>query len=121
VKNVAHFIAKLFRFKRYLKVVDYLFEDHGKTLKILVKPYKNGCRCPNCQRRCRIVTTVMGAPREWRDIPIHGITVLLVFHPREIYCPTHGRQQEEIPWAALFARVTYRLEYAVTRLAQDMM
>lgn len=120
MKNVTHFIAKLFRFKRYLKVMDYVFEDYGKTLKILVKPYKNGCRCPDCQRRCKIVATVMGESRQWRDIPIHGITVLLIFLPREIDCPTHGRQQEEIPWAAAFARVTYRFEYALTRFAQDM-
>jgi len=120
VKNVTHFIAKLFRFKRYLKVVGYVFEDYGKTLKILVKPYKNGCRCPDCQRRCEIVGLVVGDAREWDDMPIHGIKVLLIFHPREIVCPTHGRRQEEIPWAALFARVTYRFEYAVVRFAQAM-
>lgn len=120
VKCVTHFIAKLFRFKRYLKVVDYAFEDNGKTLKIIVKPYKNGCRCPECQRRCKIVGYVMGEAREWLDIPVHGITVMLVFLPREIVCPTHGRRQEEIPWAEAFARVTYRLEYAIVRYAQEM-
>jgi len=35
------------------------------------------------------------------------------YHPREILCPTHGRVQENIPWAEAYARITYRLEYII--------
>lgn len=119
MRSATHFIAKLFRFKRYLKVADYEFKDHNKSLLIAVKPYKNGARCPECGRRCEIVTRAKER-REWRDIPVHGIEIFLVYHPREVKCPTHGRQQEEIPWAAEFFRVTYRFEYALLRFAQQM-
>lgn len=116
--SICRFVAKLFRFKKYLKVTDIRFENYGKTLKILVKPYKNGCRCPDCGRRCKIVKLM--DRREWREIAIFDIEVFLVFTPREIRCPTHGRQQEEIPWAEWYSRYTYRMEYAVARLAQSM-
>ena len=33
---------------------------------------------------------------------------------------THGRTEEDIPWAARHARVSYRFEYAVLRLCQVM-
>ena len=46
--------------------------------------------------------------------------VSLGYVPREIMCPTHGRTEEDIPWAARHARVSYRFEYAVLRLCQVM-
>lgn len=42
------------------------------------------------------------------------------YAPKEIFCPTHGRVQERIPWAAGYCRITYRLEYMVLKLAQLM-
>ena len=53
----------------------------------------------------------MRSYRVWRDIPICGWVVFFWYHPREILCPTHGRVQEDIPWADPYARVTYRFEY----------
>ncbi len=47
-------------------------------------------------------------------------TVWLLYHPREIRCPTHGRVVEEIPWAERFSRVTFRFEYAMLRYCQTM-
>ena len=40
--------------------------------------------------------------------------------PKEVQCPTHGRVQEEIPWAPASARVTYRLEWRLCVLCQIM-
>lgn len=99
--------------------MDFHFENKGKTLVIGVKPHKNGCRCGECGRRGKIVcqTEVV---REWKDIPVLGIEVVLQYAPKEILCPTHGRVQEEIPWADKFARVTYRFEYALLRYSQEM-
>jgi transposase len=38
----------------------------------------------------------------------------------EILCPTHGRVQENIPWADAYARITYRLEYVILVYCQLM-
>ena len=35
-------------------------------------------------------------------------------------CPTHGRVQEDIPWADAYARITYRLEYVLLVYCQLM-
>jgi len=110
-------IGKLLRFKG-LKVVDFAFEG-GKRLLILVKPHKNGCCCPECGRRGKIIRTRREV-RWWRDIPIAGWSVWLQYCPREIRCPTHGRVTEAVPWADEYARITYRLEYLMLRYGQIM-
>jgi transposase len=110
-------VAKLLRFKG-LRVEDFLFEGLH-TLRLTVTPHKNGCRCPECGRRGTIVR-VMSEPRWWRDIPVGGWTVWLQHCPREIWCPTHGRVVEEIPWAGRFSRVTYRFEYVMLKYCQIM-
>lgn len=117
--NTSKFICKLFRFKKILKVIDFQFGDRNRTLTIVVKPYKNGCRCPQCGLRGQIVCQTK-IQRKWKDIPVHGIEVLLLYAAKEILCPTHGRVQEEIPWADSFARVSYRFEYALLRFGQQM-
>lgn len=42
------------------------------------------------------------------------------YRPKEIQCPTHGRIQEDIPWAEAYARITYRLEYIILVYCQMM-
>ena len=53
-----------------------------------------------------------------------GYQVLTPFgklgYSQEIQCPTHGRVQEEIPWAPAFARISYRLEWRICVLCQIM-
>ena len=115
--NINKFIRKLFKIQ-YLKVCSAWFTDHERQLHLKVKPYKNGCRCPKCGRRCRIVHQ-LEEDRHWRDIRICGKDVYLHYRPKEIDCPTHGRLQEEIPWAGEYCRITYRLEYLVVRYADD--
>ena len=105
------FIRKLLRLKGVF-VNDFKFKFREKTLNLLVKPHKDGCLCPRCKRRGRILRKMDGY-RVWRDIPICGWSVFFWYHPREIYCPKHGRIQEDIPWADTYARVTYRFEYSM--------
>lgn len=57
-------IAKLLKFKD-LKISGLFFKRENE-LKLAVKPFKNGCRCPECGRRGKIVRT-RPAYREWRD------------------------------------------------------
>ena len=102
-----------------MKITQYWFENRGKELHLAVKPYKNGCRCPDCDRRGRIIrqTTQL---RRWEDLTLIGMKVLLWYAPKEIYCPTHGRMQETISWAPTYSRITYRLEWRLCTLCQIM-
>ena len=111
-------ITKLLKFTG-LKVVAVDFKMRAKELRLYVKPYKNGCRCPTCRRRGKI-KRIMPEIRIWRDVCVCGWVVYLLYAPKEIECPTHGRAQEEIPWAASYARITYRLEYLVLVYGQLM-
>jgi len=104
-------ISKLLKLKG-LKVTGITFKGRGKILYLCVKPHKNGCQCPECGRRGMILR-IMPEAREWRDVCVCPWTVIFLYCPREIICPTHGRVQEEIPWAEPFARITYRLEFHV--------
>ena len=102
-----------------LKITDFQFKQRDKELPLAIKPYKNGCRCPHCERRGRIVHQGNEA-RVWEDVAILGMRILFHYAPKEIECPTHGRVQEEIPWAAAYSRVTYRLEYRICALCPIM-
>ena len=111
-------IAKLLKLHKFLKVTDVHYRRDGALI-LSVKPYKNGARCPDCGRRGTLVRTRQNL-RQWRDLPVAGREVMFVYFPREIVCPTHGRREEVIPWAAAHARITTRLEYAMLRLCQTM-
>jgi transposase len=102
-----------------MKITQFWFQNRNKELHLTVKPYKNGCRCPECERRCRIVrhTTEL---RRWEDLTLMGMKVLLWYAPKEIYCSTHGRVQETIPWAPAYSRITFRLEWRICSLCQIM-
>ena len=102
-----------------LKITDFRFLQRGTELHLAVKPYKNGCRCPECGRRGRIVHQP-AEPRRWEDVAVLGLRLVLWYAPKELRCPTHGRVQEEIPWAPASARVTYRLEWRLCALCQVM-
>ena len=102
-----------------LKVTHVRFMHRDTELHLAVKPYKNGCRCPACGRRGRIVHQT-SERRRWEDVAVMGLRIVLWYAPKEIQCPTHGRVQEEIPWAPAYARVTYRLEWRLCALCQIM-
>lgn len=100
------------------KINWFQFENRDKELHIGVKPYKTGCRCQKCGRRCKIVG--IAEARSWTDVTILGRKTVFWYAPKEINCPTHGCAQEDIPWAAPLARVTYRLEYIVCSFCKIM-
>ena len=111
-------IAKLLKLHSILKIAGVRFRRDG-ALMLEVKPFKNGARCPQCGRRGRRVRS-RPRTRQWRDLPVAGREVTLGYAPREIVCRTHGRTEEEIPWAGRHARVSYRFEYAVLRRCKVM-
>ena len=47
-------LSKLLRLKE-MKINWFEFKDRGKELHLGVKPYKNGCLCPECGQRGWIV------------------------------------------------------------------
>lgn len=111
-------LYKILRLKG-MKITDFWFKNHDKELHLTVKPYKNGCCCPECGRRSRIVRTATKL-RCWEDLTLMGLKIMLWYAPKEIQCPTHGRVQEEIPWAPAYSRITYRLEWRICVLCQSM-
>ena len=104
---------------RELKITHFEFKHRDAELHLGVKPYKNGCRCPKCQRRCDIVRLGSQA-RSWTDLSVFGMRITFWYAPKEIRCPTHGRVQEDIAWAESHSRITYRLEYRICALCQIM-
>jgi len=104
---------------RGMKITRFHFKDYGRELHLCVKPHKNGRRCVQCGRRGRILSQGKEA-RSWQDIAVLGRRLVFWYSPKEIECPTHGRAQEEIPWAAAYARLTYRAEWRLCRLCQSM-
>ena len=115
--TVNKFIRKLLKLKDLI-VTDFQFKLRNKELNLWVKPYKNGRLCPSCKCPGCIVRTM--DIRVWRDIPICGWSVYFWYRPREIACRRHGRIQEDIPWADVYARVTYRFEYIMLVYCQIM-
>ena len=116
--TINKFIRNLLNLKE-LAVSHFELDIRHRILNLWVKPYKNGCRCPECNRRCRIINET-NTYRIWRDLPIYGCSVLLWYCPKEILCRFHGRVQKNIPWADAYGRVTYRYEYAMLVYCQLM-
>lgn len=100
-----------------LTIVRFKIQPIKGVLHLWVKPFRNGSCCPKCGRRCKL-TGRSRSPRTWRDVPICGLSVSLHYRPREIFCPTHKKLQEAVPWATPKARYTLRLEYEVMRLCR---
>jgi transposase len=116
--TVNKFIRKLLNLKE-LVVCSFDLNQRKRRLLIFVKPYKNGCRCPLCGRRGKIKHQSK-LYRLWHDLPVYGCRVELCYCPREILCCTHGRIQEDIPWADTYSRITYRFEFAMLVYCQIM-
>ena len=115
---ITSFIRKILRFKE-LKIVSFEFKTRKKDLSLLVKPYKNGCLCPMCGRRGKKINKLKHL-RRWDDIIVAGWKISLLYAPQEILCPTHGRQQEQIPWAGHKSQCTYRHEFLLVTYAKMM-
>lgn len=103
-----------------MKISDYSLEEDDMTLHLWVKPYKNGACCPTCGRRCKLITNADRVERKWTDVPMGDWQLILHYCPKEINCPTHGRSQENIPWAAPYSRVTLRFEHLMLAYASVM-
>ena len=117
--SLRKFITKLLHYKS-VRIRGLRFARWGKELHLWVGPHKNGCRCPHCGRRGSRLVCRDREERVWRDVPLGWVDVFLHYQPREILCRTHGRVQEDIPWARPHARVTHRFDYVLLRSCRQM-
>ena len=76
-------------------------------------------RCGVCRRRCRQVHSIR-EERQWRDLSMRKVTLILRYRPRRIDCPRCGIRVEDFPWAEPWARVTRALGNAVAVLAREL-
>jgi transposase len=116
--TTSKFIRKLLGFQD-LVVSAFEFREYGRALVLDVKPWGQSGLCPECRHRRELVASAPSV-REWRDVSVLDTQVILRYAPREIHCPSHGRLQEWVPFAALHSRVTYRLEYLLVHHCKAM-
>ena len=76
-------------------------------------------RCGVCRHRCREVYDVRPM-REWRDLAMRKLPLILCYRPRRVECPRCGVRVEDFPWAEPWARVTTALANAVAVLAREL-
>jgi len=76
-------------------------------------------RCGVCRQRCRRVHGIQ-KEREWRDLSMRKLPLILRYRPRRVECPRCGVRVEDFPWAEPWARVTTALSNAVAVLAREL-
>ena len=75
-------LERLLRMKGF-RITWFELHERKKELFIGVKPHKTGCRCPYCDRRCEIVTTIPVC-RMWRDVVLCGMQVFFFIIPKKL-------------------------------------
>lgn len=76
-------------------------------------------RCGVCRQRCLKVHDIR-QEREWRDLSMRKLPLILRYGPRSVECPRCGVRVEDFPWAAPWARVTTAPSNAVAQLAREL-
>jgi transposase len=76
-------------------------------------------RCGVCRKRCRQVHSVR-KERDWRDLAMRKMSLMLRYRPRRVKCPGCGVRVEDFPWAEPWARVTRALAIAAASLTREL-
>jgi len=111
------FIRKQLRLKA--PTVTRVEEDNECMIVRIDRLGKRLLRCGVCGHRCREVHDVR-AERQWRDLPMRRLPLILRYCPRRVDCPRCGVRVEAFPWAEPWARVTSALAHAVAMLAREL-
>ncbi len=111
------FIRKQLRLKAH--TVTHVEESEECMLVQIDRLGKRLLRCGVCRQRCREVHDIRRA-REWRDLSLRKLPLILRYRPRRVVCPRCGVRVEEFPWAEPWARVTTTLSNAVAVLAREL-
>ena len=111
------FIRKQLRLKahRVTKV-----ETNGEHMIIHIDQLgKRQLRCGVCRKPCRRVHGIRNR-REWRDLSMRKLRLVLRYQPRRVQCPRCGVRVEDFPWAEPWARVTRALANAAASLTREL-
>ena len=76
-------------------------------------------RCGLCRKPCRRVHNIRDW-REWRDLSMRKLRLILRYQPRRVRCQRCGVRVEDFPWAEPWARVTRALANAAASLAREL-
>ena len=76
-------------------------------------------RCGVCRKPCRRVHSVRKW-REWRDLSMRKLPLVLRYQPRRVQCRRCGVRVEDFPWAEPWARVTRALANAAASLTREL-
>jgi len=63
-------LSRILRMKGF-KVSWFAIVEREGVINLGVKPHKNGCRCPHCNRRGTIITRT--SVRQWEDLVVCGL------------------------------------------------
>ena len=111
------FIRKQLRLKahRVIKV-----ETNEESMIIEIDRLGNRrLRCGVCRKPCRGVHSIRKW-REWRDLSMRKLRLILRYQPRRVQCPGCGVRVEGFAWAEPWARVTRALANAAASLAREL-
>jgi len=75
-------------------------------------------QCGGCGQKVSRTKGVTGR-REWRDLLIRRLPLVLVYRPRRVVCPKCGVRVERVPWAERWSRVTRSLGLDVAKMARQ--
>ena len=74
-------------------------------------------RCGHCGRTAKAIHDVR-PERQWQDLTMRGVRMVLCYSPRRVHCRFCGVHVEAYRWAEPWARVTRALAGCVITLAQ---
>ena len=111
------FIRKQLRLKAHRVTKVETSEDH--MIISIARQGNRRLRCGVCRRPCRQVHSVR-KEREWRDLSMRQMPLILRYPPCRVKCRRCGVRVEGFPWAEPWARVTRALAQAVARLAREL-
>ena len=80
---------------------------------------KRQLRCGVCRKPCRGVHSIRKR-REWRDLSMRKLGLILRYQPRRVRCLRCGVRVEDFPWAEPWARLTRALANAVAGLSREL-
>jgi len=93
-------------------------EEVDGRLVVRIEPVEG--RLPRCGHCGKPVHRTKGhtRPREWRDLKMRHLPLVIAYTPRRVVCPTCGVRVAKVPWAERWSRVTRSLARAVAELTR---
>ena len=111
------FIRKQLRLKAHR--VTKVESDEQRMIIYIDRQGNRLLRCGVCRKRCRQVHSIR-KEREWRDLAMRKMQLILCYRPRRVNCRRCGVRVEDFPWAEPWARVTRALANAAASLTREL-